>query len=417
MELQNNTYHIQNVAVTALAEKYGLPLFIYDSAKMIAQYERLTSAFDVPNLKIHYACKALTNLSVLRLFKKLGAGLDCVSIQEVYLGLKAGFKPEEILFTPNAVSFEELEEAISYGVKMNIDNLETLEYIGHKHPNTPVCVRINPHIMAGGNRNISVGHIDSKFGISIHQIPLLERIVKSLDIKVEGLHMHTGSDILDSEIFLHAAELLFEVAEKFIENLTYIDFGSGFKVKYKPQDYETDIENFGKEMSEAFQHFCQKMNKDLCLIFEPGKFLVSNSGYFLVKTNVVKQTTSTVFACLDSGFNHLIRPMFYNAYHHIVNVSNPNDIPKLYTLVGYICETDTFGWNRRISHIKQGDILAFYNAGAYCYSMASNYNSRYRPAEVMIHEGKDYLIRERETFEDLIRNQVESIFTEPILSN
>jgi len=410
MELQNNSYHIQNVSVTALAQKYGLPLFIYDSAKMQAQYTRLASAFDVANLKIHYACKALTNLSVLRLFKKMGAGLDCVSIQEVQIGLKAGFEPNEILFTPNAVSFEELEEAIAYGVKMNIDNLETLEYIGHAHPHIPVCVRINPHIMAGGNRNISVGHIDSKFGISIHQIPLLERIVKSLGIKVEGLHMHTGSDILDSEIFLHAAELLFEVAEKFIENLTYIDFGSGFKVKYKPQDYETDIENFGKEMSAAFNQFCQKMNKELALIFEPGKFLVSDSGYFLAKTNVVKQTTSTVFACLDSGFNHLIRPMFYNAYHHIINVSNPNDIPKLYTLVGYICETDTFGWNRRISHIKQGDILAFFNAGAYCYSMASNYNSRFRPAEVMIHEGKDYLIRERETLTDLLRGQVDSVF-------
>lgn len=406
MELKNNSYVIQNVSVTALAQKYGLPLFVYDTAKIIEQYQQLTSAFDVPKLKIHYACKALTNISILKLFKQLGAGLDCVSIQEVGLGLRAGFLPDEILFTPNAVSFEELEEAIEYGVKINIDNLETLEYMGHTHPEIPICVRINPHIMAGGNSNISVGHIDSKFGISIHQIPLLERIVKSLGLKVEGLHMHTGSDILDSEIFLHAAELLFEVAEKFLEHLTYIDFGSGFKVKYKPQDYETDIAEFGREMSAAFRAFCGKINKEICLVFEPGKFLVSDSGYFLAQTNIVKQTTSTVFACVDSGFNHLIRPMFYNSYHHIVNVSNPNDIPKLYTVVGYICETDTFGWNRRISHIKQGDILAFYNAGAYCYSMASNYNSRYRPAEVMIYEGKDFLIRKRETFEDLLHNQV-----------
>lgn len=410
MELKNDHYQIQGIPVTTLGETYGLPLFVYDSAVMHTQFERLKSAFRVEDLRIHYACKALTNLSVLKRFKKMGAGLDAVSIQEVSLGLHAGFLPEDILFTPNAVSIEELESAISMGVNINIDNIETLEYFGHHHPEVPVCIRINPHIMAGGNRNISVGHIDSKFGISIHQVPLVERLVTSLGMKINGLHMHTGSDILDHEIFLQAAEFLFEVAGKFINTLEYLNFGSGFKVKYKPQDYETDIEAFGMEMSKAFNDFCEKHDKKLSLIFEPGKFLVSESGYFLVKTNVIKQTTSTVFACVDSGFNHLIRPMFYNSYHHISNISNPLGIPKLYTVVGYICETDTFGWNRKIPMIRANDVLAFHNAGAYCFSMASNYNSRMRPAEVLIHEGKHYLIRRRETFEDLLRNQEVAAF-------
>jgi diaminopimelate decarboxylase len=236
-------------------------------------------------------------------------------------------------------------------------------------------------------------------------MPLVKRLVETLKIHIEGIHMHTGSDILDIDVFMQAADILFDIAKGF-KNLAYIDFGSGFKVKYKNEDYETDIEQFGTEMSEKFNTFCKEYGKELTLMFEPGKFLVSNSGYFLVKTNAIKQTTSTVFACIDSGFNHLIRPMFYNSYHEIVNISNPEGRQKIYTVVGYICETDTFGWNRRLNEVRVGDVLAFRNAGAYGYMMASNYNSRYRPAEVLIHNGQDYLIRKRESFEDLLRNQV-----------
>ena len=267
--------------------------------------------------------------------------------------------------------------------------------------------------MAGGHSKISVGHIDSKFGISIHQMPLVLRIVKNQKIQVEGIHMHTGSDILDVEVFLHASDILFNQAREF-DNLDYIDFGSGFKVRYKENDIETDIEEFGKAMSRRFNNFCDETGMDLTLAFEPGKFLVSESGYFLARTNIIKQTTSTVFAGINSGFNHMIRPMFYNAHHDIVNVSSVDGIPKLYTVVGYICETDTFAYNRKINQITPGDILVFRNAGAYCFSMASNYNSRLLPAEVMIKDNKSYLIRERQNFEDLLRNQVEADLFEPM---
>ena len=386
---------------------YGCPVYVYDAYKIRSQYERLIKAFAaVPSLRINYAMKALSNGSILKLMRKLGAGLDTVSIQEVKLGLHAGFAPEQIIFTPNGVSMEEIEEAASLGVQLNIDNLSILEQFGSKHPQVPVCIRINPHVMAGGNSKISVGHIDSKFGISIHQVPHILRIVENTKMHINGIHMHTGSDILDIDVFLYAAEILFDAAKHFRE-LKFIDFGSGFKVPYKEGDIQTDIEELGEKLSQRFLEFCKLYGRDMTLAFEPGKFLVSEAGFFLVKVNVVKQTTSTVFAGIDSGFNHLIRPMFYGATHFIENISNPEGKKRFYSVVGYICETDTFASNRQIAEISEGDILCFRNAGAYCYTMASNYNSRPRPAEVLWIDGQAKLIRKAETLEDLLRNQVE----------
>jgi diaminopimelate decarboxylase len=390
-----------------IAQDFGSPIYVYDAEKIESQYKRLTMAFGkVKHLKLNYAVKALSNISVLKLFNRLGSGLDTVSIQEVQLGLKAGFKPEDIIYTPNGVSLEEIESASKLGVQINIDNLSILEQFGTKHPKTPVCIRINPHVMAGGNTNISVGHIDSKFGISIHQIPHLLRIVENTNMTINGIHMHTGSDILDIDVFLYASEILFDTAKNF-KNLEFIDFGSGFKVPYKAGDIETNIEELGEKLSKRFNAFCKDYGKPLTLAFEPGKFLVSEAGYFLTRVNVVKQTTSTVFAQVDSGFNHLIRPMLYGSQHEIVNISNPKGRERFYSVVGYICETDTFANNRRINEISEDDILAFKNAGAYCYSMASNYNSRYRPAEVLWYNNSAHLIRKRETFEDILNNQVE----------
>ena len=393
-----------------IAKDYGSPVYVYNSEKVVAQYKRLTSAFNkVKSLKINYAVKALSNISVLKLFNTLGSGLDTVSIQEVKLGLAAGFLPEQIIYTPNGVSLEEIEMAAELGVQINIDNLSILEQFGTRHPKTPVCIRINPHVMAGGNTNISVGHIDSKFGISIHQLPHLFRIVDNTKMNINGIHMHTGSDILDIDVFLYASEILFDTAKHF-KDLEFIDFGSGFKVPYKEGDIETNIEELGKKLSKRFNEFCKEYGRDLTLAFEPGKFLVSEAGMFLTKVNVVKQTTSTVFAQVDSGFNHLIRPMLYGSQHDIINISNPNGRERFYSVVGYICETDTFANNRRINEIREGDMLAFKNAGAYCFTMSSNYNSRYRPAEVLWHNNETHLIRKRETFDDILKNQIEIQF-------
>ena len=397
---------MRNKDLLDIVQEFGSPVYVYDASKIEKQYKRLTSAFDkVDNLRINYAVKALSNISILKLLVKMGSGLDTVSIQEIMLCLEAGAQPADIIYTPNGISFEEIERAADLGVQINIDNLSILEQFGTKHPTTPVCIRINPHVMAGGNANISVGHIDSKFGISIHQLPLLKRIVENTGMNINGIHMHTGSDILDIDVFLYASEILFNTAENF-ENLEFIDFGSGFKVPYKEGDIETNVEELGKKLSKRFNEFCKKYGKSLTLAFEPGKFLVSEAGKFLVKVNVIKQTTSTVFAQVDSGFNHFIRPMFYGSHHEITNISHPRGKDRFYTVTGYICETDTFANNRRIPEVHEGDILCFHNAGAYCFTMTSNYNSRYRPAEVLWNNGKAHLIRKRETFEDILRNQI-----------
>ena len=389
-----------------LTQEFQSPLYVYDADKIETQYKRLKNAFGkVDRLRINYAMKALSNISILNLIRNFGSGLDTVSYQEVQLGLHAGFEPHHIIFTPNGVSFEEIEQVAHLGVQINIDNLSVLEHFGAKYPNIPVCIRINPHVMAGGNDNISVGHIDSKFGISIYQIPHISRIVENTKMHINGIHMHTGSDILDIEVFLYAAEILFDAAKQF-KTLDFLDFGSGFKVPYKKGDIETNIEELGRKLSKRFLQFEKEYGRELTLAFEPGKFLVSEAGFFLAKVNVVKQTTSTVFAGIDSGFNHLIRPMFYGSQHQIENISNVKGKERFYTVVGYICETDTFGSNRQIAEIKEGDILCFKNAGAYCYTMASNYNSRYKPAEVLWKDGKGHLITKRETMEDILKNQI-----------
>ncbi|WP_323755409.1 diaminopimelate decarboxylase [Roseivirga sp.] len=407
MDLVNDRYTIQGVDLVELTEAYGSPLYVYDAEKIETQFKKLTSAFNGVKMKVKYATKALTNISILKLLKNIGSELDCVSIQEVQMGLKAGFEPGQILYTPNCVSISEIKEAVELGVMINLDNISILEQFGNEFHNTvPVCIRLNPHIMAGGNKKISTGHADSKFGISIYQLQHIVRVVNTYGLNVTGLHMHTGSDILDAEVFLRAAAILFDAAKSF-KDLEFIDFGSGFKVGYKEADIVTDIEELGEKLSAAFKDFCKEYGRELEMWFEPGKFLVSESGVFLTTTNVVKTTPATVFVGVDSGMNHLIRPMMYDSYHEIMNLSNPNGTKRIYTVVGYICETDTFGLDRKMNEVKEGDIIAFKNAGAYAFSMASNYNSRLKPAEVLIHKGEAKLIRQREVFEDLVRNQIE----------
>lgn len=406
MSTAQNKFLIGGLDPHTLVKEHGGPLYVYEAQTIRDQYKRIMNSFAACKTRIKYACKANTNINILRILKDLGSGLDTVSIQEVWLGLEAGFAPEDILYTPNCVSFEEIELAVKEGVKINIDNIGLLEQFGNKYGDSiPVCLRITPHIIAGGNAHIQTGHIDSKFGISIHQMRHTSRVIAANNIVVDGIHMHTGSDILDANVFLNGLEILLEQARNF-PDLKYVDCGSGFKVAYRTDDPETDIEHLGLLVSDRFNAFCKEVNKDLELWFEPGKFLVSESGYFLSKVNVVKQTVSTAFAGLDCGFNHFIRPKLYGAYHKILNASNPDGVFRVYTVVGYICETDTFAVDRKIREVREGDILAFKNAGAYCYAMSSNYNSRFRPAEVLVDEGEAKLIRRRESLEDLLHSQI-----------
>jgi diaminopimelate decarboxylase len=405
LETNQNRYSLQGVDLLSLTEQFGAPLYVYDADTIRQKYTTMKDAFKHLNCKIKYPVKALSSLGVLQYMKQLGAGLDTVSIQEALLGLKAGFKPEEIIFTPNCVSIREISEAIELGVMVNIDNISILEQFGNLYGGSvPVCIRFNPHIAAGGNSKIQVGHIDSKFGISVYQRRHVQRIIQAHGIRVVGLHVHTGSDILNANAYLQSAAILFDLALEF-PGLEFIDFGSGFKVGYKEGDVVSDIYEIGEKLTGAYRQFCEEYGKEVELWFEPGKYLVSEAGLFLMKVNVIKPTPATVFVGVDSGLNHFIRPMMYGGHHEIFNVSNPNGIPRIYTIVGYICETDTFGSDRNIPEVKEGDILALRNAGAYGYTMSSNYNSRLRPAEVLILNGEARLIRERETFDDLLKGQ------------
>ena len=407
MELINNKYTMQGIDLVDVAQEFGTPVYVYDAAKIDSQVKRLSDAFSEVSLKLKYAMKSLSNQAVLKVVKKAGAGVDTVSIQEVALAIQAGFSPEEIMYTPNGVSFEEIQAAVEFGVNINIDNLSTLKKFGEEYGSAiSCCVRLNPHVMGGGHKKISTGHIGSKFGISVHQVNEIFDLVKEYDLHINGLHIHTGSDILDVEVFLKAAKIVFDNAKQF-PNLEFLDFGSGFKVAYKEGDIVTDIESLGQQLTTAFKIFCAEYGTELELWFEPGKFIVSESGVLLTTTNVVKTTPVTVFAGVDSGLNHLLRPMMYDSYHHIVNISNPDGAERVYSVVGNICETDTLGSDRKLNDVREGDVLAILNGGAYGISMASNYNSRLRPAEVMIINGEAKLIRSRDTLEDLLHNQID----------
>ncbi len=390
-----------------IAQQFGTPLYVYNADRIEYQYSVLKNAFQTTDAHFFYACKALTNINILKYIRSLGAGLDCVSINEVQLGLLAGFKPEQILFTPNCTDFNEFEAAAALGVNINIDNLPILEQFGKTYGSSyPVLIRLNPNILAGGNIKISTGYGASKFGISLEQIPDILNILHTTQLKVKGLHIHTGSEIKDPQVFLQGLDILFKLVDEF-PDLELIDLGSGFKVPFKKDENGTDMEQLGLMVGEAFKQFEEQSGKKLKVWFEPGKFLVSECGYFLVKANVVKHTPAKVFVGVNSGFNHLIRPMFYDAFHYIENISNPQGALTEYSIVGNICETDTFANDRMLNEVREGDVLVFHNAGAYGFEMSSNFNARLKPAEVLVMKETKHLIRKSDTFNDLLRNQIE----------
>lgn len=401
---------LSNEQLTDIANQFGTPVYVYSADHIADQYIKLSNAFSKNDVVFFYACKALTNVNVLRFVKSIGASVDCSSINEVKLALHAGFQPANVLYTSNGIDFSEIEEAKNLGVNVNIDSLSNLQKFGEKFGHTyPVSVRLRPNILAGGNLKISTGHDRSKFGIPVEQLSELLTVVNSHNIYIRGLHIHTGSEIKDVEVFVKGIEVLFEMIPSFTE-LEFIDLGGGFKVPYKDGDAETDIKLLAEKVSEAFADHPNPNGKPLQIWFEPGKYLVSSAGYFITRVNVLKQTAATTFASINSGFNHLIRPMFYDSYHRIENISNPSGALNKYSVVGNICETDTFAWDRELNEVREGDYLVFYNAGAYGFEMSSNFNSRLKPAEILVKDDKCYVIRNREVFSDLLRNQPEVDF-------
>ncbi|MEO9804161.1 MAG: diaminopimelate decarboxylase [Reichenbachiella sp.] len=407
MKLQNNTYHIQNIPVENLAKEFGTPLYVYDTEVIKEHLDRFREGFSSVDLRVKYACKALTNMSVMKFLLKQGTGLDTVSLPEIQMGLTVGFQPNDIVFTPNCVDFSEIEQAVEMGVKINIENLSNLEKFGQKYNGSvPVCIRLNPQIAAQANsEKVDWWHKQSKFGISLDQIDDIKALEKKYDLTIDGIHIHSSSVIMSPEIFISGAKAVFNIAMRF-EKLAFIDFGGGIKVDVGDGNEVIDVIELGKQLDQEFSVFCEKYGRKLELWFEPGRYLVGNAGYLITTCVVRKRNGGTEFLGVDSGFNQLIRPMMYGAYHEIHNASNANGALKKYTVVGNICEIDNFAIDRMLPETKEGDIVIFKSAGAYGYSMASTYNSRFRPPEVMVEGGQARLVRRRDNYEDLVKNQI-----------
>lgn len=397
---------LSSETLLAIAKEYGTPVYVYNADKIKTQYLSLVNAFSGFDNRIFYASKALTNIHILRYISSLGASIDCSSINELKLAKYAGISSEKILYTSNSIHFSEIEEAQREGASINIDSLSNLEKFGKKFGHSvAVGIRLRPNVMAGGNLKISTGHDKSKFGIPVDQLEKILEIVRRYDMHITVLHIHTGSEISDVDVFMKAVNVLTGITEHFPE-LKGLDLGGGFKVPYKKDDAETDIHLLASEIKDTLDNLEKKQGRRFQIWFEPGKYLVSEAGYLLASVNVFKETPAATFAGLDTGFNHLIRPMFYGSYHQIENISNPKAALKKYAVVGNICETDTFAWDREINEIREEDVLLFKNAGAYGFEMASNFNSRFRPPEVLVNEEKITLIRRRDTLDDLLRNQL-----------
>ena len=389
------------------ALKFGTPIYLYDLKIIENQFDKLNKELSVlENYKIHFAAKSLSNISILKFIKNMGAGLDAVSIEEVMIGLKCGFNKDEILYTPNGVSFEEIKQAFKLGVKINLDSIESIKDFVNEFGNQSITVRINPGIYAGGNDNVSVGHSESKFGIPEERIDELLDMEKKGKVKITGLHIHTGSDITKNNQFKDGIMKIFSIARDF-RNIESIDLGGGIKIPYYKNDTLTNLNDYVKEVSNELKKFELEFNKKLKLIFEPGKFLVSDCGFFITKVNYIKSTKTKDFLQADSGFNHLLRPTLYGSHHEIINLSNPEGKKKEYDVVGYICEKDTFAEKRKISETSIGDLICFKNAGAYGFNMSSNYNSRLKPAEVCIYNNKILKIREAQSLKDLLKGQID----------
>src|SRR3989344_5671282 len=385
-----------------LLNEYGSPLYIYDEQIIRNQTQALKQAFAEWKKKhFFYACKANTNIHLLRIIREEGLGLDCVSPFEAELGMVAGFQPEAMLFTVSSMSDADMDFAQQKNILINIDDLGRLEIFGKKYPGSRVCIRLTPEVVGGHHAKVETGDKETKFGMLFSDIPQILQIAKQYQLKIVGLHEHTGSGLTTQHVLESMGQMM-GIAHHF-PDLQFLDLGGGFPISYRETEQPFDVSGFAKEVIEKFKAFCKEYERELELWFEPGRYLVAEAGILLCTATTLKNRGAKTIVGVDTGFNHLIRPVLYESYHHITNLSNPNGKTKEYDIVGNVCETgDTFAKNRSIAEIRIGDILTFHDAGAYGFSMASHYNSRPLPVEVLLSNGKVKLIRKREALQDFL---------------
>lgn len=396
-------YFMQSKTLRSICENVETPFYLYDVNYILNKYDMLKKCFPYEKLKIFYAVKANYNPHILSIMKEHGFYLDTVSPSEVILAIKLGYDKDKIMFTANNMTDKEMQIVKEQGVMFNIDSLSRLETFAKTYPGESVCLRINPDVVAGENAMVQTGGDLSKFGILLEDVGKAVAIAKKYNVKIVGLHEHTGSGISDTgKVYESMTNLLDIVEPKAFPDLKFIDFGGGFKVPYEPDEKEVDYVEFGHRCVSIFETFCEKFGKWLELCFEPGKFIVADSACMIVQVNTVKNNKGRLIVGTDSGFPHLIRPVFYGAYHHIINISNPTGEGKIYDIYGNTCESgDCFAIQREIPEISIGDYLAIMNAGAYCRSMASEYNLRPLPTECYIFNDELVLSKQKLTHLEL----------------
>lgn len=406
--MENSTM-IQGISFRNMAENFGTPAYIYDADSIAKQLNSFNRAFQGIDFKVKYAMKANSNISIIKLMQKLGTGLDTVSIPEILTGLRVGYDPTEIVFTPNMVDFSEIEEAVELGVSINIENLSNLKKFGEKYENRVSCfIRLNPFFIdQSENSDVATWHKQSKFGISLNQMGEVFALRDQYNMRIEGIHLHSSHVIMSKEIFIKGLNIILELVKKIPEAMI-IDLGGGLRPENLIDSKAFDIFELGMELKKSLDNFEKETQKHLSIWFEPGRYLISEAGYLLVTAEILKSNGIHEFVGVNSGFNHLIRPMFYHAYHEIVNISNPRGKKKRYTVVGNLCEIDNFAIDRDLSEVREKDLLLFKHAGAYGFSMSSHYNSRFKPVEVLVYKGKAHLIRKKESLNDLLLNQIET---------
>ena len=394
---------LTNSRLTTLAQKYGTPLYVYDGDLIKQRYQELYQFIPYPKLQIYYAMKANYNPAILKLLFQQGACIDTVSPAECLLCLKIGFRPEQLLFTANSFTDDDMKLIQEKGILFNIGSLSELNRYGQNYPGSRVCLRFNPAVLAGGHEKIMTAGDLTKFGILLTDLPQVLDLVNKHHLHVVGLHEHTGSGIKEMDKYLQAMGNTLALAKK--ENfpeLEFVDFGGGFGVPYRPDEERINYPEFGKTVATMFKDTNRDYGRELAFYFEPGRYIVCEGGYLLIQINTLKNNNGRLIAGSNGGFPQLIRPVLYDAYHHIVNVSNPQGQNKIYDVCGNICESgDRFATDRLIPEIREGDILAIQNAGAYCYAMGGVYNLRPMPTEILVLADQDKLVRPAQSAEDL----------------
>lgn len=415
LENRDGILYIDNVSTIKLAEEFDVPLYVLSENRIRENFRRLMEALlkYYSKIRIYYSAKANTNIAVLKILADEGAYLDAVSPGEVFLALKAGFRHEKILFTGTSVRDDELKFLINSGVTINIDSLSQLKRLLNFHTPEILSVRVNPEIGAGHHEHVITAGRGSKFGIWEADVIKAYNVALEAGVERFGIHMHIGSGILEIEPFLLAAEKLMKIARNVHEKLgltfEFIDFGGGLGVPYRPEEKPLDLNSFAEGMLNLFKCRIEEYHLGepyFCL--EPGRFIVCDAGILLTRVNTLKVTPFKKFIGVDAGFNTLIRPAMYGSYHPIVVANRLHEQEEdTYDIAGPLCESgDILARDRKLPKVLEGDLLAILNAGAYGFSMSSQYNSRPRCAEVLVKKGKYALIREREKIEDLLRGQL-----------